>query len=221
MGEYADWRARASADRNATLPVTARTLETMIRLATAHAKMRLGGEVTRDDAEAALEVMRFALHAEEVATRRNETEAETARSAAAAAKDGAAKAAAERARAAAPAAQEAAAAPRGGRAGPAADDMDEDDGFEAANAAAAAVAAAEAEAGGNDSAEGVPAEGVDAFNRCLVEALTHTDECTVEQLAQRLRNAGRPLRPGQLNALLERLSAENRIMYQDQTIYKI
>ena len=43
------------------------------------AKMRLGNDVTREDAESALDVMRFALGAEEVSTRRAEHEAEAQR----------------------------------------------------------------------------------------------------------------------------------------------
>lgn len=45
-----------------TLPITARTLETMIRLSTAHAKLKQQTEVTEDDVNAALEVLEFAIH---------------------------------------------------------------------------------------------------------------------------------------------------------------
>lgn len=45
-----------------TLPVTARTLETMIRLTVAHAKCRLSHEATLEDAQTVLEIMRFALY---------------------------------------------------------------------------------------------------------------------------------------------------------------
>jgi DNA replication licensing factor MCM3 len=45
-----------------TLPVTARTLETMIRLTIAHAKSRLSHEATLEDANTVLEIMRFALY---------------------------------------------------------------------------------------------------------------------------------------------------------------
>lgn len=48
-----------------TLPVTARTLETMIRLASAHAKLHMRREVSGDDASAALDLMRFAIYAED------------------------------------------------------------------------------------------------------------------------------------------------------------
>lgn len=47
-----------------TSPLTARTLETLIRLATAHAKTRLSPNVDERDAMAAEELLRFALFKE-------------------------------------------------------------------------------------------------------------------------------------------------------------
>ena len=44
--------------------MTARTLETLIRLATAHAKARLSQKVTTTDAEQAEAILRFALYKE-------------------------------------------------------------------------------------------------------------------------------------------------------------
>ena len=47
-----------------TSPLTARTLETLIRLATAHAKARLSTDVKTQDAKVAEEILRFALFKE-------------------------------------------------------------------------------------------------------------------------------------------------------------
>ncbi|KAJ2822436.1 MCM DNA helicase complex subunit, partial [Coemansia sp. 'formosensis'] len=74
---YAELRAQASGQAigsraptgqvQTTTPVTARTLETLIRLATAHAKVRLSPTVDAQDAEIAKGLLRFALFKEDVA----------------------------------------------------------------------------------------------------------------------------------------------------------
>jgi len=58
---YRDLRQQSS-DR--TLPVTARQLETLIRLSTAHAKCRLSHEVTTEDAQLAEEILLYSLYNE-------------------------------------------------------------------------------------------------------------------------------------------------------------
>jgi len=45
-----------------TLPITARSLETIIRLSTAHAKMKLRNQVLKSDVESALKVLNFAIY---------------------------------------------------------------------------------------------------------------------------------------------------------------
>ncbi|GJP32195.1 hypothetical protein CLOM_g16792 [Closterium sp. NIES-68] len=67
---YAEMRAhgmdaRRRADQG-TLPVTARSLETMIRLSTAHAKLKLRREVLESDVAAALSLLDFALYHREL-----------------------------------------------------------------------------------------------------------------------------------------------------------
>lgn len=55
-----------ASNQKRTSPLTARTLETLIRLSTAHAKARLSNEVNEQDAMAAEEILRFALFKEVV-----------------------------------------------------------------------------------------------------------------------------------------------------------
>merc|ERR1711935_138645 len=67
---YAEMRCRQD---ERTLPVTARTLETVIRLATAHAKSRLSNTVeAKPDCETAMDVLSFALYHEAGETISNE-----------------------------------------------------------------------------------------------------------------------------------------------------
>ncbi|KAI9511768.1 MCM2/3/5 family-domain-containing protein [Russula earlei] len=62
VGLYAELRNEAGEDNiKKTSPLTARTLETLIRLATAHAKARLSPKVEERDASAAEDILRYAL----------------------------------------------------------------------------------------------------------------------------------------------------------------
>ncbi|KAJ1345036.1 hypothetical protein BSLG_000551 [Batrachochytrium salamandrivorans] len=63
---YAELRSREDGkqDQYRTMPLTPRTLETLIRLSTAHAKSRLSKTVELIDAEAAYEILIFALFKE-------------------------------------------------------------------------------------------------------------------------------------------------------------
>jgi DNA replication licensing factor MCM3 len=66
---YAEMRCRQD---ERTLPVTARTLETVIRLASAHAKARLSNTVeAQPDCEIAMDVLSFALYHEDIDAKPN------------------------------------------------------------------------------------------------------------------------------------------------------
>ncbi|XP_078051147.1 minichromosome maintenance 3 [Augochlora pura] len=82
--EYSKLRSEESVESDVarTQPVTARTLETMIRLSTAHAKARLSKNVTAKDAHAAIELIEFAyfkrvLEKEKKKRRREDSEGST------------------------------------------------------------------------------------------------------------------------------------------------
>jgi len=64
---YAALRGKAAkADQNkVSVPITVRTLETIIRLATAHAKMRLSREVSSDDIQMAVSLLLHTIFQEE------------------------------------------------------------------------------------------------------------------------------------------------------------
>ena len=65
---YADLRNDdLEGNKRRTSPMTARTLETLIRLATAHAKARLSTRVQAQDADAAEEILKYALFKEVIA----------------------------------------------------------------------------------------------------------------------------------------------------------
>ncbi|VAH20312.1 unnamed protein product [Triticum turgidum subsp. durum] len=74
--ELRDGSANAKAG-GGTLPITARTLETIIRLSTAHAKMKLRHEVLKTDVEAALQVLNFAIFHKELTDMEDREQRET------------------------------------------------------------------------------------------------------------------------------------------------
>jgi len=58
------------------VPITVRTLETMIRLATAHSKLRLSKHVSPEDVDIALELMNFCIFGDEIHAEEEEEEEE-------------------------------------------------------------------------------------------------------------------------------------------------
>jgi DNA replication licensing factor MCM3 len=56
-----DFEAMSGDEKTRVMPVTVRTLESLIRLATAHAKCRLGEKVEERDCQVAENLMKFTL----------------------------------------------------------------------------------------------------------------------------------------------------------------
>ncbi|CAH1423979.1 unnamed protein product [Lactuca virosa] len=64
---YAELRnSHGNSRTGGTLPITARTLETIIRLSTAHAKLKLSKQILKSDVDAALKVLNFAIYHQEL-----------------------------------------------------------------------------------------------------------------------------------------------------------
>ncbi|GMH91690.1 hypothetical protein TL16_g12125, partial [Triparma laevis f. inornata] len=68
---YAEMRSKQD---DKTLPVTARSLETIIRLSSAHSKCRLSQTVEVSDCEAAMDILSFALYHEEDSEKKRKAE---------------------------------------------------------------------------------------------------------------------------------------------------
>lgn len=80
INEYTSLRNHKEDDpnRKKTAPITARTLETLIRLSTAHAKARLSTTIEDRDAKAAAEVLRFAMFQEVIKAKKTKRRKVTA-----------------------------------------------------------------------------------------------------------------------------------------------
>jgi len=61
-------------EANGTLPITARCFETMVRLSSAHAKLRLSKKVQREDVEAVMKILLFALKSSDTSQKDDEDE---------------------------------------------------------------------------------------------------------------------------------------------------
>jgi len=190
---YADLRAKVDDGKGRTLPVTARTLETIIRLSSAHAKAHLRNLVTVEDADAAMKLLNFAIFSEEVAAAEKRAAGEEAE---AAAEDEAGGSAGGSARASHPAARE--------------------DGAAAQKAAAQPAA----KAGGALVVAKARKELVLSALNTLFDSSVE-EEVPKHALQQQLQSASPRFTDAELEAVLTALEDENHIMYRDGAIHRI
>ncbi|KAM0928729.1 hypothetical protein ACQ4PT_002042 [Festuca glaucescens] len=187
--ELRDGSANAKAG-GGTLPITARTLETMIRLSTAHAKMKLRHEVLKIDVEAALQVLNFAIFHKELTDmedrEQKEMEKQQAENEAGAGADNAD--------------GHGGASGNGDEHGSTGNDpMDVD--------------------GSNPSKDqDVSSQRIEAFEASLGQHVlaNHVDQMSIDEVEQTVnRDAASPYTRGQVEFILERMQDANRIMIRD------
>ncbi|WVQ82394.1 hypothetical protein IAT38_004522 [Cryptococcus sp. DSM 104549] len=239
-----------AANQKRTSPLTARTLETLIRLSTAHAKARLSRTVDERDAMAAEEILRFALFKEVVRPERRKRrklnrggsgeldsdEESEEEEAAAEAEEGVTDT--QRARAREKERRMAAAAARrspgsagaaGAGAAPAARDDDDDD-FEMAELAIAEAEEAEAAEAAAAEDDSLPVEigpeRFDLFRSRLAHLLEDAEMIALEELAVRVNEGleGRDMfGRREVKEALRRMHEVNQVMWEDgdQAVYKV
>ena len=238
-GAYAELRQR---EEQKTLPVTPRTLETMIRLSSAHAKLRLSKTVTINDAKVALALMKFALYhdgtekgnqkggrarrrGDNVSSSDSDSDGDAGPAPAVAADISSSASAGEDAsprrtggRTRKAVAKRSPAKARRGRKGKAAvaptsdDEASGDD--EASAAAAAAAATAVPEVVVSDEARA-------AFRAVVNTAVPLDGSIAVEELEVALIEAELDYSPEAVEVLLREMDSENKIMFSDGTIFRI
>jgi len=217
---YADLRQKVSTLSKQKFPVTARTLETMIRLASAHAKAHLRGLVQAEDAKAAIAMLHFAIFHED------ENEDELA---------GAKEGASERG--------------GGGGSGDGDGDDDDDDargpggsqppsradraaqrsvrrGEEEERAEGGAGGAGAASSSGAGASSGVLDErSKEAVGKGIADVFGNgdagVDECSFEELLAKCREHKRNLTVAAFSAALEYYETENRVMHRDGVVHGI
>ncbi|EEF42679.1 DNA replication licensing factor MCM3 [Ricinus communis] len=189
---YAELRSSSStAKTGGTLPITARTLETIIRLSTAHAKLKLSRKVSKSDVEAALKVLNFAIYHKELTEmeeREQERESELER-----------KRRAER---------RSDRSDRDGHTdvemgGPTADAMEVDD-------PPAEQATTE-----------LSPERVEAFNSAFREHMRYLDSITIDDLENAINGGGTQYSREEIMFLLQKLHDENKVMIANGKVHMV
>jgi DNA replication licensing factor MCM3 len=197
---YADLRtANPNDNTRRTLPVTARSLETLIRLSTAHARARLSNKIEASDCDAAIELLQFALYNDATAKADLDTEENDRRRANATVDNGRR----QRRRL---------------------DSGQEDSNEQAAEDAEQDMDVEES----RDGAMEDDTERFEVFKNAVSSALQEFQEnpenengIRVEDLEARVQTNKLKYRRAEVEDMLRRLETENRLMYSDGLIFPI
>ncbi|XP_024454637.1 DNA replication licensing factor MCM3 isoform X2 [Populus trichocarpa] len=190
---YAELRSASStAKTGGTLPITARTLETVIRLSTAHAKLKLSRKVSKSDVEAALKVLNFAIYHKEL-TEMEEREQEREKEL-------------ERKRRAECHSHrnDADDHTTADRDGSTTDAMEVDDHPPAEQATAE-----------------LSLERIEAFNSAFREHMRYMDSITIDDLEKVVNTGGVPYSREEIMLLLQKLHDENKVMIADGKVHMV
>lgn len=190
---YAELRSASStAKTGGTLPITARTLETVIRLSTAHAKLKLSRKVSKSDVEAALKVLNFAIYHKEL-TEMEEREQDREKEL-------------ERKRRAECHSHrnDADDHTTADRDGSTTDAMEVDDHPPAEQATAE-----------------LSLERIEAFNSAFREHMRYMDSITIDDLEKVVNTGGVPYSREEIMLLLQKLHDENKVMIADGKVHMV
>ncbi|KAM0907119.1 hypothetical protein ACQ4PT_016338 [Festuca glaucescens] len=187
--ELRDGSANAKAG-GGTLPITARTLETMIRLSTAHAKMKLRHEVLKIDVEAALQVLNFAIFHKELTDMEDREQKEMEKQQAE------------------------------NEAGAGADNADGHGGASGNGDENGSTGNDPMDVDGSNASkdQDVSSQRIEAFEAILGQHVlaNHVDQMSIDEVEQTVnRDAAAPYTRGQVEFILERMQDANRIMIRD------
>ncbi|CAN1230607.1 DNA replication licensing factor MCM3 [Linum grandiflorum] len=188
---YAELRNSGSTTQTGgTLPITARTLETIIRLSAAHAKLKLSSQVTKTDVDAALKVLNFAIYHQELTEmedRENEREMEAER--------GNTQNRAQRRRSSRNAEDDNGdqATTDAGKEGPAVDAMDVDD-------------------PPTEPTSELSKERIDAFNAAFLQCMRYQQSISIDALETTVNTGSTQYTRPEIMVLLQKLQDDNRVM---------
>ncbi|WCJ27378.1 DNA replication licensing factor MCM3 [Euphorbia peplus] len=189
---YAELRSASSTTKTGgVLPITARTLETIIRLSTAHAKLKLSRKVSKSDVDAALNVLNFAIYHKELAEM-EEREQERER-------EQASKSRAEQ---------------RSAR-----NDRDDQAATDVGGSTTDAMEVDDPPT--EQASTELSPERTEAFNAAFRQHMRYLDSITIDELEMAINGGGTQFSRDEIMILLQKLHDENKVMIADGKVHMV